>query len=100
MLARSNEPATPPEDRFLLYLYTPDLPTLRTQLAAKGVDVGATSYPEYMPSGESCVQDPDGYRILIGHWGEQEHEAWKRRCEERHASGAIRAAAARPGAGI
>jgi hypothetical protein len=36
-------------------------------------------YPGYMPSGELRLVDPDGYHIAIGHWGNQEHEAWEKR---------------------
>ena len=84
------EKSTPPaHDRFLLYLYTPDLPALRAQLVAAGIEVGAIGYPDYMRSGEICLKDPDGYNILIGHWGEREHKAWENRCNEKRAAGLI-----------
>ena len=28
---------------------------------------------------EIHVKDPDGYAILVGHWGKREHEAWEKR---------------------
>ncbi len=63
----------------LLYMYTPDLITLREQLLSNGVEVPAIEYPGYMPSGEIRVEDPDGYIILVGHWGRSQQEAWEKR---------------------
>jgi hypothetical protein len=51
------------------YLYSPDLIALREHLIANGVKVSAITYPEYMPKGEICVDDPDGYCLLIGQAG-------------------------------
>lgn len=67
----------------LLYMYTPDLPGLRAQLLANAIEVPPIQYPEYMPSGEICIRDPDGYQILVGHWGPSEHEAWLKRIGEK-----------------
>ncbi len=89
MFLRAEEPPAAGHDRFLLYLYTPDLPGLRAQLAAAGVEVGPIGYPEYMRSGELCLKDPDGYTILIGHWSEQEHEAWERERARKREAGLI-----------
>ena len=70
-------------DRFsqsvLLYMYTPDLIGLREHLLASGVEVPGIGYPEYMGSGELRIADPDGYTILVGHWGKSEQEAWEKR---------------------
>jgi catechol 2,3-dioxygenase-like lactoylglutathione lyase family enzyme len=63
----------------LLYMYTPDLPALREHLLSHGIHVPPVGYPEYMPSGEINIADPDGYRIAVGHWGQKEHEAWTKR---------------------
>ncbi|MGN6186159.1 MAG: VOC family protein [Thermoanaerobaculia bacterium] len=76
-------------DRQRMYLYTPDLPALREQLIAAGVDVGRINYPPYMPSGELCVADLDGNAIFIGHWSDIEDEAWERRLQEKRAAGLI-----------
>jgi len=76
-------------DRFLLYLYTPDLPTLCRELEASGITVGPISHPEYMPSGEICLTDPDGYTVLIGHWGEKEHTTWLQQLESKRKAGLI-----------
>jgi hypothetical protein len=78
-----------PRDRFLLYLYTPDLPALRAQLSASGIEVGPIAHPPYMRSGEICIKDPDGYTILIGHWTKQEHDAWEEQRENKRAAGRI-----------
>jgi hypothetical protein len=71
------------------YLYTPDLPQLCEQLAAAGVQVGPISYPPYMRSGEICLRDPDGYVLLVGHWGSVEDEAWQRQREAKRTAGLI-----------
>lgn len=72
----------PGPDRFLLYMYTPDLPGLRDHLVARGVEVSPIQYPEYMRSGEIMLKDPDGYVVLVGHWGKKEHEEWEKRLAE------------------
>lgn len=69
----------------LLYMYAPDLPALRDHLVANAVAVSPIRYPEHMASGEIRVEAPDGYVVLVGHWGKQEHEAWVRHLAERKA---------------
>lgn len=83
MFVKAEHSTKPHHDRFLLYLYTPDLAALHSQLVAAGVEAGAINRPEYMPSGEIRLTDPDGYTVLIGHWGEQEHTLWESRRRER-----------------
>lgn len=78
MFLRAEEDAAPPRGGVLLYLYTPDLPGLREQLLAAGVEASAIEYPEYMASGEMCVADLDGNTILVGHWGDAEQQTWDR----------------------
>lgn len=39
-------------------------------------------------SGEICVKDPDGYVVLVGHWGKSEHEEWEKRLEQKKKDGA------------
>jgi glyoxalase/bleomycin resistance protein/dioxygenase superfamily protein len=79
MFARAEEPVNPSVQAVLLYMYTPDLVGLREQLLASGIKVPPIRRPEYMPSGEVRIDDPDGYTILVGHWGKSEQEAWERR---------------------
>ena len=79
MFLRAEEPVDPSARAVLLYMYTPDLVGLREHLLASGVSVPPTRHPNYMPSGEILITDPDGYAILVAHWGTAEHEAWERR---------------------
>jgi hypothetical protein len=57
----------------LFYMYTPGL---REALLAQRIHVPPISFPEYMPSGEIRVKNPDGSHIAIGRWAEAEHPAW------------------------
>jgi glyoxalase/bleomycin resistance protein/dioxygenase superfamily protein len=79
MFLRAEEPVDASAHSVMLYMYTPDLIGLREQLLASGVKVPAIKYPEYMPSGEICLADPDGNIILVAHWGKSEQEAWEKR---------------------
>ena len=79
MCLRAEEPLDPVRVTTMLYMYTPDLVALREQLLAAGVAVPSISYPGYMPSGEIQMPDPDGYSVLIAHWGKSEQEAWEKR---------------------
>lgn len=72
-------PIDPEAQTVLFYLYTPNLAALRGQLVAAGIAVSELRYPNYMPGGEVALTDPDGYMLLIGHWGEKEHTAWLER---------------------
>ena len=54
------------ESTVVLYMYAEDLVKLRRELLAKGVTVSEISYPFYMQKGEVCLNDPDGYVVLIG----------------------------------
>ncbi len=79
MFLRAEEPVDPAAQAVLLYMYTPDLAGLREHLLANGVKAPPIRYPEYMPSGEILIRDPDGYVVLVAHWGKTEHEAWEKR---------------------
>jgi hypothetical protein len=79
MFLRSEEPIDPSAQAIILCMYTPDLVGLREHLLANGVQGPPITYPEYMPSGQINISDPDGYRISINHWGKAEHEAWEKR---------------------
>ena len=57
----------PAERSVIFYLYVDHgLTVLRDRLVAVGADVGEISFPPYMPEGEICVTDPDGYLVLVG----------------------------------
>ena len=63
----------------MLGMYTPDLPAMRDQLIKDGVDVPPIEHPDYMPSGEIKLMDPDGNLISVMHWGDAEHREWLER---------------------
>lgn len=86
MLAVASDPVKPEQQAILLYLYCKDVSALRTHLLASGVADGGrfcggpgpnggravvfeATYPDYMPTGELRVADPDGYCLLIGQDG-------------------------------
>jgi len=69
MFTRASDPVIASQQAVLFYLYSPNLIALRDHLLASGVTVSAITYPEYMPKGEICVEDPDGYALLIGQAG-------------------------------
>jgi catechol 2,3-dioxygenase-like lactoylglutathione lyase family enzyme len=54
------------ESTVVMYMYAEDIVKLREDLLAKGMPVSEISKPFYMPNGEICLNDPDGYVILIG----------------------------------
>lgn len=62
-----------------LCMYTPDLVALCVQLLTSGVHTPPIEYPEYMPSGQITLTDPDGYVLTIAHWGKTEQETWEKR---------------------
>jgi hypothetical protein len=76
---RADEPVDPSVQAVMLYMYTPDLIGLREHLLASGIKVPPIRHPGYMPSGEIRLDDPDGYTVLVAHWGKAEHEAWEKR---------------------
>jgi len=79
MFLRAEKPVDASAQAVLLYMYTPDLAGLREHLLASAVKVPPIRYPEYMRSGETSIADPDGYTILVSHWGTSEQEAWEKR---------------------
>jgi hypothetical protein len=79
MFVRADVPVDPGVQAVLLYMYTPDLAGLREQLVANGVEASPIRYPSYVPSGEMRLTDPDGYCVLVAHWGKSEQEEWENR---------------------
>ncbi|MEN3340289.1 MAG: hypothetical protein V7647_3965 [Acidobacteriota bacterium] len=49
----------------VLYLYVTDLKALHSRLLARGLTPGEITYPDYLPAGECCLTDPDGYTLMI-----------------------------------
>ncbi len=95
MFLLAEGPINPDVQGILLAMYTPDLPALREHLLANGIDAPPITYPEYMPSGQITLRDPDGYIIGINHWSDTEHEAWLKGIDEKKKSGLLASAAAR-----
>jgi len=79
MFLRAEEPMDGSKQAVMLCMYTPDLAVLREELLANGINVPAIRYPEYVPSGEFQIADPDGYAVTVVHWGKPEQEAWEKR---------------------
>jgi predicted enzyme related to lactoylglutathione lyase len=79
MFLRAEDPVAASAQSVILVMYTPDLTGMREHLLASGVKVPPIRYPEYMPSGEINIADPDGYCIGVCHWGKSEQEAWEKR---------------------
>jgi catechol 2,3-dioxygenase-like lactoylglutathione lyase family enzyme len=65
MLTRSECAIDADAQRVLFYIYATDLKALHATLLAKGLAAGAISHPEYLPAGEFCIADPDGYTLMI-----------------------------------
>lgn len=79
MLLRAEHPLDIEEQGVLFYMYADDLPSYRQRLIQAGLAPSEISYPNYAPSGECGLRDPDGYFIGISHWGEKEHREWLKR---------------------
>lgn len=69
MFTRASEAVIASRQSVLFYLYSLQLVQLREHLLSNGVKVSDISYPSYMPKGEICLEDPDGYVLLIGQAG-------------------------------
>ncbi len=96
MLLVAEHPVDTSGESIMLVMYTPDLPALRNRLLGQGIHVPAITYPDYMPSGQVCFRDPDGYLISINHWGAAEHQAWLKKIGAAAAAVAEASGAAMP----
>ena len=67
MVTRANEPVVPGQQAVLFYSYCDDVPAMREQLRAEGIEAGPIQYPFYAPRGEFRIQDPDGFVIMVTH---------------------------------
>jgi len=79
MFLRAEKPLDPGANGTMLCMYTPDLIGLREQLLTSGIKAPPIAHPEYMPSGEITLTDPDGNIIVVSHWGKTEQETWEKR---------------------
>jgi hypothetical protein len=66
MLSSFEEGVDAEKQGVLFYMYAEKMVELREDLMSKDVKVSDITYPFYMPKGEVCVNDIDGYMILIG----------------------------------
>ena len=78
MFLRAEETVDASAQAVMLYMYSPDLAGLREHLLARGLAAPTIHYPAYMPSGEIRIADPDGYILLIAHWGAPEQQRWEK----------------------
>lgn len=65
MLTGAERPVDSSAQGVLFYLYVTDLELLREDLLSKGLNPGAIEYPDYLPAGECCLKDPDGYLLMM-----------------------------------
>lgn len=65
MLTRSAGAIDAAAQEVLFYFYAAHLGELRESICAAGIEAGEITYPDYLPNGEFCVQDPDGYTLMI-----------------------------------
>jgi predicted enzyme related to lactoylglutathione lyase len=79
MFLRAEHAVDPTVQGILLYMYAPDLKALHAELQRSGVVVPPISYPGYTPSGKMRLVDPDGYSVIVAHWGKSEQEVWEKR---------------------
>jgi catechol 2,3-dioxygenase-like lactoylglutathione lyase family enzyme len=79
----AQEPGHPLPPALMLVMYSPELPALRQHLLDHGLEVSEIHHPEYMPSGEICLRDPDGNFLFVNQWGKPEQEGWEKHLEER-----------------
>lgn len=86
MFLRAEHPVDGSKQAWMLCMYAPDLPALRAHLVAHGMNVPVIRCPEYMPSGEIQLRDPDGYSVVVSHWGEKEQQQWTKRISEKPSS--------------
>jgi hypothetical protein len=67
MLTKADAPVDPAQQAVLFYLYCPDVPAFRSQLAGHGLEVGPVDHPFWAPRGEFRLTDPDGYVLMVSH---------------------------------
>jgi hypothetical protein len=65
MVTTDGDPIDPAGQGVLFYLYSHDLPALRQQLLANGIDAGEIEDGTPGPSEQMPLTDPDGYFLMI-----------------------------------
>ena len=66
MFSLGEERVEPHDQGIHFYCFCDDAVTLHERLAADGLEPSPIEYPEHMEDGEFRLDDPDGYKILIG----------------------------------
>jgi len=66
MLTHAGGPLALQKQPVIFYLYVGDVVSYRDQLLGKGIAASQLEYPFYAQKGEFWVEDPDGYKLLIG----------------------------------
>jgi catechol 2,3-dioxygenase-like lactoylglutathione lyase family enzyme len=91
MLLQAEEPENidPEKQAIMLVLYTANLSEFREEMIASGVTMPKIEHPPWMPSGHVLFRDPDGYRVAVNHWSDNEHQAWLQQLEEKRAAGKL-----------
>jgi predicted enzyme related to lactoylglutathione lyase len=67
MVATNSKSVSNSTHTVLFYLYVDDVNAMHTELALKGMHIGAIATPFYAPGGEFELIDPDGYLLVITH---------------------------------
>ena len=67
MISAASAPIDPDQQAVLFYVYCDDVPGMRQQLLAAGIEAGPITSPFYSPRGEFRVADPDGYVVIVAH---------------------------------
>ena len=71
MVTTDGDPIDPAGQGVLFYLYSHDLPALRQQLLANGIDAGEIEDGTPGPSEQMQLTDPDGYVLMIAQIDEE-----------------------------
>ena len=66
MFERAHGPVVANQQGVLFYCWTDDIATLHARLTSAGCTPGAIAHPPHMEDGEFAIDDPDGYRLLVG----------------------------------
>ena len=72
MVSTDGDPIDPAGQGVLFYLYSSELPALRDQLVAAGVDVGEIEDGTPGPRQQMRLIDPDGYELMIAQIDDEE----------------------------
>jgi DNA-binding MarR family transcriptional regulator len=66
MFERAHAPIAAKTQGVLFYCWTDGIATIHARLTNAGRMPGAIAHPPHMENGEFAIDDPDGYRLLVG----------------------------------